>query len=223
MINAMKIRLGDLRRLIREALEGEDLALYEWKPRPGYIKIVLYSPEKLLALDWSDRSGFPAGIVKGYASFHKPDQPCKDAWEVFSIAGIGYGKLLYGLGYSLVPTGRLMPSRTFSSPRAKEAWGKQVGKLKSYPLDDISAPEEKKRTPKDPSDDCELQKPIMNGGPDHVMDAAYEGGGVDPTPMRVAHKRVVRNLMIILNDLGAEYTSVEEVDKMLGDMLRMMR
>ena len=183
----------------------------------------MISPAEVLALDWNHRFNLPVGIVKGYASFQKTENECNDAWEVSSIAGMGYGKLLYGLGYSLVPTGRLMPDRTFSSPLTKSAWRKQVGKLKSYPLDDFFAPKEKKLTPNDPSDDCKLQKPIMDGGPDPVMDAAYEGGGVDPTPMRVAHKRVVRNLMIILNDLGAEYTSLEEVDKMLGDMLRMMR
>lgn len=216
----MKIRLGDLRRLIREALEGEDLALYVWKLSAGFIKIALYSPAELLALDWRNRWELPKEILKGYAAFHEPDQPCNDAWEVTSIAGVGYGKLLYGLGYSLVPTGRLMPDRMYSSKRAKDAWGKQVGKLQSYPLDDFYAPKEKQLTPDDPSDDCDLQVPMKKGGPDPVLDAAYEGGGVDPTPMILVHEKTVRELMRVLNDLGGKYANPEDVDKMLGDMLR---
>jgi hypothetical protein len=216
----MKIRLGELRRLIREALGGEELALYEWYPKAGFIKVALYSPAELLALDWNDRQELPKDILKGYAAFHKPDEPCNDAWEVTSIAGIGYGKLLYGLGYSLVPSGRLMPDRMYSSKRAKGAWGKQVGKLNGLPLDDIHAPKDKQLTPDDPSDDCFLQVPMKKGGPDPVLDVAYEGGGVNPEPMRATHYRTLEKLAKILNDLDGGRRSAEEVEDVLGGMLK---
>jgi len=208
----MKIRLGELRRLIREALRGEDLALYVWR-HPSYIKLVLYSPAELLALDWNDRFELPKDVIKGYASFHQTDNPCNDAWEVSSVAGIGYGKVLYGLGYALVPSGRLMPDRGYSSKRARDAWTKSAGKMKSFPLDNVWNPQTL-----DPSDDCELQVPGVKGEPS-VLDYAYEGPKVDPGPMVMIHKRSVEELMEILNSIGGEYTDSEDVEKVLGDML----
>ena len=102
----MKIRLGDLRRLIREALGGEDLAVYMWNSsymtRVGSssssVKLVLYSPSELLGLDWENTFEIPKDVLKGYAAFGQPENPCHGAWEVSSIAGVGYGKLLYGIG-----------------------------------------------------------------------------------------------------------------------------
>jgi hypothetical protein len=210
----MKIRISELRQLIREALEGEELALYIWR-HPSYVKLVLYSPAELLALDWEDRFELPSEILKGYASFNQTDNPCNDAWQVSSIAGIGYGKLLYGLGYSLVPSGRLMPDRHFSSKRAVNAWTKSSGKMKGYPLDDVENPKTSKK-----EDDCEVQVSTSKGGPDPVLDVAYEGPKVDPTSMMSLHRKTVQELMYVLNDISDELMGPEEVENVLGDMLR---
>ena len=211
----MKIRLGDLRKMIQDSLGGDQLALYTWKNSPSNVKVLLYSPSELLSLDWSERYELPKEVVKGYASFREPDEPCNGAWEVSSIAGIGHGKTLYGLGYYLTPNGRLMPDRMFSSKRAKEAWTKSSGKMKGFPLDDIKDPQTE-----DPNDDCVLQVPSDKGGPDPVLDVAYAGPPVDPGPMMKAHDNTVKKLMKILNGLGAVYTDSEEVDEMLGGMLK---
>lgn len=210
----MRIRLGDLRKIIRESLGSEELALYKWE-YPSRIGVLLYSPSELLSLDWNDRYELPKEIVKGYAKFNASDKPCNGAWEVSSIAGIGYGATLYGLGYALVPGGRLMPDRSFSSKRARDAWTKSLGKLKGFPLDDAKDPQTA-----DPNDDCPVQVPVKNGGPDPVLDAAYEGPAVDPGPMLQAHEATVEKLMKILNDLGGEYTDPAEVDDVLGQMFR---
>jgi hypothetical protein len=211
----MKIRLGDLRQIIREAWGSEQLALYTWKNSPSSVKVLLYSPAELLSLDWSERHELPKDVVKGYASFHEPDEPCNGAWEVSGMAGIGLGKTLYGLGYYLTPKGRLMPDRVFSSKRARDAWTKSSGKMLGFPLDDIAAP----KTP-DPNDDCSVQVSTMKGGPDPVLDVAYEGPPVDPSPMMKVHDNTVTELMQILNGLGAMYADPEEVDEMLGKMLK---
>lgn len=210
----MKIRLGELRKLIREAMGGDELALYMWD-FPSYVKVVLYSPAELLALDWAERSELPLGVLKGYASFHKTDDPCNGAWEVSSIAGIGYGKILYGLGYALVPGGRLMPDRYYSSKRAQGAWKKSLGRLRGFPLDDVDNPQTK-----DPNDDCTVQVPVKKGGPDPVLDVAYEGPAVDPGPMQQVHRKTVEELMRILNDVGGEYVDPDDVADVLGEMLR---
>jgi len=190
----------------------------------------LYSPSELLSLNWSNRYELPMDIIKGYATFHKPDEPCNGAWEVSSIAGIGHGATLYGLGYSLTPNGRLMPDRMFSSKRAKAAWSRAISseKLNRFPLDDVE--EHKEGEPIDPRhepnhtddlrDDCQLQVPTAKGGPDPVLDFAYKGPPVDPDPMMRVHDATVKKLMEILNDPEAKYTDPEEVDKMLGGMLK---
>ena len=194
---------------------GNELALYTWNNTPSNVKVLLYSPSELLSLDWSERYELPKEIVKGYASFRQPDEPCNGAWEVSSIAGIGLGKTLYGLGYYMAPNGRLMPDRSFSSKRAKNAWAKSSGKMQGFPLDDIKDP----RTD-DPNDDCELQVPTKQGGPKPVLDVAYEGPPVDPGPMMKAHDKTVAKLMKILNGLGAVYVDPVDVDEMLGGMLK---
>jgi len=209
----MKIRMGELRRLIREAFGGERLALYVWR-FSSYIKVVLYSPADLLALDWSERSELPTEVLRGYASFHETDDPCNGAWEVSSIAGIGYGKILYGLGYALVPGGRLMPDREYSSKRAQGAWRKSTGKLRGFPLDDVEDPQTE-----DPNDDCAVRLSVKKGGPDPVLDVAYEGPRVDPGPMQQVHQETLEELMEILNAAGGDYGNVREVGKVLGYML----
>jgi len=193
------------------------MALYTWSNSSSAVKVLLYSPDELLSLDWSDRYELPEGIVKGYAAFHRPDEPCNGAWEVSSIAGIGHGRTLYGLGYYLTPNGRLMPDRAFSSKRARDAWTKSSGKMRGFPLDDVKDP----KTP-DPNDDCSMQVPTAKGGPDPVLDVAYEGPPVDPGPMMKAHDATAAKLMKVLNSHGASYTDSDYsvVDEMLGGMLK---
>ena len=218
----MKIRLGDLRRLIREALGGEDLAVYMWnstyKTRVGSsspsVKLVLYSPSELLGLDWGNTLEIPNYVLKGYAAFGQPENPCNGAWEVYSIAGVGYGKLLYGIGYYLSPLGRLMPDRHFTSSIAKRAWAKSAPKMNGFTLDDVENP----KTP-EKKDDCEVRVPTEKGGPDPVLDKAYEGPPVDPGPMVDRHEETVDKLTKIFNDLG-DNLSRQDVEKMLGDMFR---
>jgi hypothetical protein len=201
----MKIRIDNLRQLIREALGGGaaagGLALYDWSDARGAIRVVLYSPAEILGdVDRFRRGAFlhdedDEGIVKGYARFKQPDHPCNGAWEVTSIAGRGLGKLLYGLGYELTPNGRLMPDRMYTSGEARSAWSGAAGKgLKGFPLDDAGAPVDKQLTPDEPEDDCEVQKPIEDGGPDPLLDVAYEGGAVGAGSMRSEHQTTVRAL-----------------------------
>lgn len=210
----MKIRLSELRRLIREALTDEELALYVWR-YPSYIKVVLYSPSELLGLDWSNRFEIPKSVLRGSAGFGQTDKPCRRAWQVSSIAGIGFGKLLYGLGYALVPSGRLMPDRDFSSKRAKDAWTRSAGKMKGLPLDDVENP----KTP-EKEDDCKVQVPTDKGGPDPVLDVAYEGPQVDPGPMERVHEKTIEKLMGVLNSVSNKRFDYEQTKEKLEDMLR---
>lgn len=199
----MKIQLGDLRRLIREALSPDKLALYTYPEDSRgrrVIKVVLYSPAEILSdVEKFKKESFlydqdDTGIVKGYARFQEPEHPCNGAWEVTSIAGPGLGKILYGLGYSLTPNGRLMPDRHYTTNAGKQAWSRASwSRLSGIPLDD----EVGSLTPDNPEDDCELQKPLEVGGPDPLLDVAYEGGelsGGQISGMRAEHWSTVDEL-----------------------------
>ncbi|MBM5801018.1 MAG: hypothetical protein FJ077_09350 [Cyanobacteria bacterium K_DeepCast_35m_m2_023] len=209
----MKIRLSELRDMIRKMLGRDELALYTYDESShlgtAVKKVILYSPAGV----FDDFTAFmtdsflndedDTGIVKGYARFQQPELPCNGAWEVTSIAGRGLGKILYGLGYSLTPSNRLMPDRHYTSGEAAGAWkGAATKGLKGIPLDDESGT----LTPDNKEDDCELQKPIKydeegnidsSGGPDPLLDVAYEGGELDSGQIEKllsAHEKVVDEL-----------------------------
>lgn len=186
----MKIRLSELRRLIREVVGGDDLALLVTRPNPGKVMVYLYSPSgvednlgDVVASVENGRDGAGVtGVIVGMAGYGKPTGPCHGAWGVTSIAGVGYGRILYGLGYNLTPNGRLMPDRFDNTPMAVAAWSKAARKLKKVPFDE---------------EDCDLVLPRSKGGPDPLLDAAYEGGGLpdqEIAKMRVRHADVVRLL-----------------------------
>ena len=87
--------------------------------------------------------------VVGYIVVGPPNEgKAWGAWEVTRIAGKGYGKILYSIGYALSPNGLLMPDRVSVSDDARAAWRSASKKLKSLPLDPLP-PENKTETPED--------------------------------------------------------------------------
>jgi hypothetical protein len=195
----MRMRIGELRRLIREALVGgERLALCVRERYGSQIEVVLYSSEGVernlgeVVAGVESRRGV-AGVLRGMATYELGSEPCHGAWSVTQVAGPGYGRILYGLGYNLTPEHRLMPDRDYTSARAGRAWAGAAGKrLRGLPLDDIEDP----ATP-DPSDDCTVKVPRSEGGPDPVLDVAYEGGELpvgEIEAMGAEHRAVVELL-----------------------------
>lgn len=101
------------------------------------------------------------GAVRGIIQIKEPSNPCWGAWEVIASAGPGgadIARTVYGLGYALSPSGVIMPDRASVSGAAKAAWARVADKggRKVLPLDDISLPVERRRTPDFPDDDCKL-------------------------------------------------------------------
>ena len=172
-----------LRQFIREALllgEGadEDLAaLYEDASDWGMKAITVYSPARLLA-----DPGNPAAAVVGYIAAQRPDSPCAGAWEVKMSGGRGYGwSVLYPAMFAAVG-GPLMPDRKTVSPDATRGWSTRAGDRGKTLLDKVSAPEEEKLTPDDPSDDCEVRSWTRDPetgkwSGDPVLDVAYTPKG----------------------------------------------
>lgn len=76
--------------------------------------------------------------VVGYISFGPPKHgQAWGAWEVTRVAGKGYGKLLYSIGYALSPSGLLMPDRVSVSDSAIDAWRKASATRDSLQLDPL--------------------------------------------------------------------------------------
>jgi hypothetical protein len=187
------MRLGELRRIIRESIGDGDLGVVV-EEGPGTKLAVLYSTSSLLKVidsvsdddfqEFSDvASAFSShGVVVGFIKIRQLDAPCHGAWEVVNSWGPGRGKDVYGVGYAMSPSGRLVSSRSSVSraargDRDRGGWAKASRSRMSFVLDDLYAEPQDKLTPDDPDDDCELYKPISAGGPDPVLDRAYDAQG----------------------------------------------
>jgi len=110
--------------------------------------------------------------VVGYGVFAKPTEgEAYGAYEVTHAAAPGFGKILYGMGYGLSPSGLLMPDRDKNavSPDAEQAWKRASSGRKSLKLDDL--PPNNKT--KNPEDDAKLHNVP---GREH-LDYAYEEQG----------------------------------------------
>lgn len=187
----MKIRLGDLRRIIREAAElGRDLAVVV-KSTSGGIKATVYDPVVFedLVLDSPDvlSAGPQAlmGCIVGRVRVTEPENPCWDAMMIASIAGPG--KLMYGLAYALSPSGLLISDRDSMTADAVSAWGNMSAKSSrgKKKLDDVTDP----KTP-EPEDDCALR-------PEEFLNYAYESEGWERgvlSSMQAEHEQLVKRL-----------------------------
>lgn len=114
--------------------------------------------------------------VVGYGIFGPPDKgSAYGAWEVTHAAAPGLGKILYGIGYALSPSGLLMPDRHTVSPDAAQAWKKASKDRKSLKLDALP-PNNKTATP---NDDAELHS---EPGKEH-LDYVYEEQGWEKNVM----------------------------------------
>lgn len=89
--------------------------------------------------------------VVGYGVFTRPEKgEAYGAYEVTHAAAPGLGKILYGMGYGLSPTGLLMPDRDKNavSPDAEQAWKRASTGRKSLKLDALP-PNNKTMNPED--------------------------------------------------------------------------
>ena len=189
----MRIRLGELRRIIREASEvGKDLAALVDETSNGF-KATVYDPVRLedLVLDspgiLSDGPSALKGCIVGRVQVVEPEAPCWGAMKVASIAGPG--KLMYGLAYALSPSGLLISDRDPASMTAQSisAWRSMAAKSGRgrKKLDNIADPQ----TP-EPEDDCDIR-------PEEFLNYAYESEGWEGETLRslrAEHERLVKRL-----------------------------
>lgn len=153
-----RINEAVLRRLLMEAagINPDGLAAFIHTKTKG-ISVTLYDMSKTQRIVDSGKMRSPQDMQKGVVGFISVRRPsgeweCAGAWEVDLIAGPGRGKEMYGLGYAVSPSGRLMSSRSAVSQQAGSAWEKAFKKGRGVlKLDDKDDPKTD-----DPSDDCKV-------------------------------------------------------------------
>lgn len=207
----MKIRLGDLRKIIREAIGGPDVLAAAVRAHEDQASAVVYSPSALLSALRTEP--FDMGsVVRGYIQISKPNKPCNGAWEVTSAWGPGIGEMIYDLGFALSPTGILMPDRLGVLPRAVARWEKQSGR-KMKALDNHKHPPKgtdpfhDKHHTEDPSDDCRMNKDGFD-----FLNYSYEAQG--------GEKGMLKSMVTRHEEAMAGVSSPEDVEEALFDSAR---
>ena len=153
------------------------------------------------------------GIVEGYIMIEKPSQPCNRAWEVKFSAGPRLGKIVYGVGYAMSPSGALISDRDNVSNTARMGWRRAYDSetRPKKPLDDFRHPPEDANefhrdhhTADDKSDDCKTYyKPLPH------LNYSYSSEGWEKPMLRsleAAHDGVITMLAEINMGLPLIFT-----------------
>lgn len=184
----MKIRLSQLRKIIREEITKpalleslEDVIISDMAAvvsDTGTSRTaVVYNVDALITA--LGRRRLDTLKVVGIVQISEPrGAPCRGAWMIRGITGPG--KIMYGLAYAMSPSGLVVPDRSSVSPSATSAWKKYSLKADSdkiLPLDDASHPKSgtdpyhDKHHTEDPNDDC------FTSHDEEFLNAAYKGPG----------------------------------------------
>lgn len=167
--------------LLEVALPTEQLAgFYEDASDWGMKAITIYYPS-VVKKNLDDVS---QGVV-GYIAAQKPKEPCAGAWEIKMAGGKGYGGVLYPAMFAAV-NGPLMPDRRSTTDDAVKGWSKQ-GERKKTPLDNAVVDKNKKATPDDDSDDCNVRTWKQKDGKwegDPIIDNAYFPKGYEKSVLQ---------------------------------------
>ena len=186
----MKIRLSQLKKIIREEVERSrlreslddvrtsDMAAVTLDTGTSRTAVIYNVEAMITAL--GRRMLDDTFKVVGVVQISEPKgAPCRGAWMIRAIAGPG--KIMYGLSYAMSPTGLIVPDRSSVSPSATAAWRGYSAKATSgnmLPLDDASmhTSSGKSKGPHpnhtdDPEDDC------FTSHDEEFLNAAYRGPG----------------------------------------------
>lgn len=203
-----------LRRLLKESSSADLTGLAALIDTSGDPTAIIYShkvvtdnlpgPDLKTKPIWDRTENFyMTQVIKGLVKIQAPPGPCDDAWQTRYTVGPGLGKLVYGLGYALSPSGKLMASREKGrAGEAKVTASAQGGWAKAFQkkdrigrrLDDIELPQDRRLTPDDPTDDCVLQDPK---GEDNPINYSYKAEGWETgalRSLRAVHRQVMAEI-----------------------------
>lgn len=143
----MKIRLGDLRKIIREALEvGGDLGavvrshsnsvtvtLYRPSVLRGVVKIAGNRP-KVGSFNPVVKGLIDGGGVVGHLKVFAPKVDCGGAWELGEIWGPGFGRRLVDMAFGLSPAHKVVIDRSTVLDDGLELWKRVTAGMASEDL-----------------------------------------------------------------------------------------
>lgn len=192
-MNVRSLLKNYIRRVIKEASSPGDyssLAAHVARSATGAAAFI-YDPEVIKGIDPTlSRDDLEMAVSSGLRGLMKVAAPrpgkgnCNGAWEVTGSWAKNKGsdgRMVYGIGFAMSPSGILMPDRMSVSQSARGGWGGLASKgFPSEPLDDwkhekCGAGGLNTHTPADSSDDC-----YVHGDPKEPhIDRTYEHPGRD--------------------------------------------
>jgi hypothetical protein len=177
------------------------------------VDIVLYDPDALLDLAATAEDDLGPTlldkVILGVIGANRTFQNCNGAWEInkSAVRNKGDGGILYGLAYA-ASGAPLTPDRYSVSLSAQKGWLGQDSRG-GEPFDDASLPPEERRTPDDPSDDCDLHRNGDKCGT-HLdlpsLNRSYEAEGWEESllvNLQTAHR-------LTMEELGTSARKLEE-------------
>lgn len=147
--------------------------------------------------------------VVGMLTLDAPDDACNDALVVkYVVSREGYGPMLYEVGMQLSPSGRIMSDRNAVSDAASGVYKvfHSRSEIEKKPLDDNNIPMHKRRTPNDPSDDCEIWNHKGQRPDREFLDYSFGGSNIDIGTLKKNHQEAMAILKRHVNaDEWSEY------------------
>jgi len=162
--------------------------------------------------------------VVGMITLDAAEDRCNDAMVVkYVVAKEGLGPTLYEIAMQLSPSGRIISDRAAVSDKATGIYKvlHQRGDITKKELDDNNVPMHKRKTPEDPSDDCEVWNHKEKNPDREFLDYSFEGSGkVDINALKKNHE----DSMKILNRHVQRYLGWSEsfASEFLSDVANMM-
>jgi len=136
--------------------------------------------------------------IVGMITLDEPPDNCNDALLVkYVFAEKGYGPMMYEIAMQLSPSGRIMSDRNAVSNDARKVYGimhKRSDVVKKQ-FDDNLLPMHKRKTPNDPSDDCEVWNHKDKRPDSEILDYSFQGSGnVDLNALFKNHEEAMATL-----------------------------
>lgn len=162
--------------------------------------------------------------VVGMITLDAAEDRCNDAMVVkYVVAKEGLGPTLYEIAMQLSPSGRIISDRAAVSDKATGIYKvlHQRGDIDKKELDDNNLPMHKRKTPDDPSDDCEVWNHKGKNSDREFLDYSFEGSGnVDINALKKNHEESMK----ILNRHVQKYLGWSEsfASEFLSDVANMM-
>lgn len=173
--------------------QGVQIVLYKTNVFIGNILANL-DPETKKLENSEDVATAADKSVVGMLVLDGPEDACNDALSVkYVVSREGYGPMLYEVGMQLSPSGRIMSDRKAVSDAATNIYKvfHSRADIEKKPLDDNNIPMHKRKTPDDPSDDCEVWNHRGKNPGREFLDFSFSGSNINIASLKKNHQEAM--------------------------------